>query len=85
MFRGRFFVAGELYWRDRLDLNRPERNRNWSAGLGWLLGPEDEREEGQRRSEIELSARFYGGIHPHGQFRAMPGFGYWAIRLGFNP
>jgi hypothetical protein len=78
--KARFFLAGELYWRDRLDTTDPERVTSWSAGLGWALG---ERVFGQ--SEVEVSARFYGGIHPHGQFRSMDGFHYWALRLGFNP
>jgi hypothetical protein len=76
----RFFLAGELYWRDRLDVTDPERVKSWSAGFGWLWGG-----EGFGQSEMELSARFYGGIHPHGQFRSMEGFRYWAVRLGFNP
>ncbi len=78
--KARFFVAGKRYWRDRLDTEAPERVPSWSGGFGWLFG-----QRGLGQSEVEFSARFYGGIHPHGQFRSMDGFHYWALRLGFNP
>ena len=80
LFSGHLFAAGEMYLRDRLDFTNPEKVANWFLGLGWLFRNPLVRDWG-----LEASVRFYSGIHPHGQFRSVGGFRYWAWRVAFNP
>jgi len=59
------FAAGELYLRDRYDVDSPERVPSLHVTAGFIYGPYF---RGERT--VRWAVHYYDGVNPHGQFRA---------------